>query len=457
MSRFLADRRLLIVSVVSVAATIAGCAMFIMIAASQGLDSLRLTGDSKGYILLAENLLEHGVFSVSQGEPFELESFRAPGYPVFLAALFTLFGVSFLALLVHALIASAAPIFLYILARPIYEKAAFWGSIIFVFEPVRLFLSASFLSDAFFTVLFLAMLALTFAVKEGSILRALSVGILLGVCILVRPIAIFLPLLFAAYFVVDHHFSKRGFLVGFCVGLGALIVISPWMYRNHVVFGSWNIASVGVANLMLYNAPEFLKWKPTPEGNATLAVFQAEQESLPRHEALSLARSDVFEEAFLEIIRGREVEYIIFHVMKTVPFFISDGLRDTIRLFNVDIGVMPNISTALLKGDITTLVSYLRTGGTAITLFVVGVGFWCVVFLLFVFESVCALLRREWLGSLFLTLLVAYFAFLTGPVSNARYRVPVEGLMLVIAARALYRLQGFRKETVPSVVLAPNT
>lgn len=435
--RFLADRRFVVVSAVSIIATIAGCTALVMIAKVHGLDPLGLTGDSKGYVLLAQNILEHGVFSVTD-DPFEPESFRAPGYPAFLAVVFALFGVSIMALFVHALVASTAPIFLYLLTRTFHERAAFWGAIVFALEPVRLFLSASFLSDALFAVLFLAMLALTAAVKDGSVGRAIGVGALLGACILVRPIAIFLPLVVAAYLIVDHRFSKRGFLAGLLVGLSALAIIFPWMYRNHEVFNSWNIASVGSANLVLYNAPEFLKWRPNPQGEAMLATFRAEQETLPRHEALSLARSEVLTKTFRTIIRDHEVSYVTFHIIKTIPFFVTDGLRDTMRVLGFEVGSMPNVSTTLMRGDVGAVLGYLRSGGLAIGLFVIGVGWWGIVSVLMTVAAVGALWRRD-IQILFLIALIAYFALLTGPVSNARYRVPVEGLMLFAAAYVVVR------------------
>lgn len=447
MRQFFADRRLCIVSVISIVATVVGCAVVILVAQTQGLDPLQLTGDSKGYVLLAQNMLEHGVFSVESEAPFYPESFRSPGYPAFLAILFALFGFSFMALFVHALIASAAPIFLYLFTRAFNERAAFWGSIIFIFEPVRLFLSASFLSDMLFTVLFLAMLAITTTVKNGSMGRAIGVGVLIGVCILVRPIAIFLPLIVAIYLIVDHNFSKRGFLAGVLVGVSAFTIVFPWIYRNHVIFHSWGVSSVGTANLVLYNAPEFLKWKFNPTGDAVLTDFRLEQEVLPRHEALSLVRSEVFTATFREVIRGQEFSYLVFHVTKTIPFFVSDGLRDTIRLFSVDIGMMPNISTSLMQGDVRTLLGYLRSGSLEVGLFIAGVSWWGVVSVLMFMAAALALWRRD-TSILFCIALIVYFALLTGPVSNARYRVPVEGLMLFTAVRTVSRWYDARHDEI---------
>lgn len=432
------DRRFRIVAILSISVTLLGCALIVWFAHSRGLDPVSLTGDSKGYIYLAQNILEHKLFSAAQSEPFYPESFRAPGYPAFLALIFAVFGTSITALFVHALIMSIAPILLYMIFRPQNEPAAFWAAIIFVFEPIRIYLSASFLSDAFFTLVFLASLLCLMRVRN-TYAAAASAGALLGVAILVRPIAMFLPIVYMLYVLASVRPWKTGVISAAFLCIVSAATVFPWMYRNHAQFGSWNVSSVGAANLMLYNAPEFLKWHADAQSQALLNAFRQEQDTLPREEALSLTRSDVFTGTFRDIIRGNEVSYVFFHVVKTVPFFVTDGLRDTIRLFGVDIGSMPNISTALMRGNVGLFITYVSTGGLAIALFLIGTVFWGIITFFFGLETVRATWRREWLPTIFLASLVVYFALLTGPVSNARYRVPIEGILILVAAIYVFR------------------
>lgn len=405
-----------------------------LFAATKGLNFLGLMGDAKGYMILAEHMREFGVFSFSNTAPFSPESFRAPGYPAFLAILLSVFREWWLVMAVQTVMVSIAPALLYVLLRPYHERAAFWGSVLFVIEPIRLFASASPLSDMLFVCLFLlSLLSLEKGRLQGGVWWFIASGVLLGASILVRPIAMFLPLLYGVYVLWMLGVSKRSlrFVAVLCVA--ALVVVGPWMYRNHTLFHSWSIASVGSANLMLYNAPEFLKYAPSAHAQAVYDAFMLEQNALSRDEALSLARSSVFTDTFRLLIQGNEMTYITFHILKTVPFFVTDGLRDTIRLFGVDIGTMPNISTALLQGNIPLVVSYILSGGLPILLLVFGSGFWAVVVLLWLYTSGVVLRARLWPLVFFFVVLVGYFALLTGPVSNARYRLPVEGFLLVAA------------------------
>jgi len=437
---FLPDQRLLIVTIVSVVATLISCGALVYFAKNAGLDPVRLTGDANGYVKLAYNLLNNGVFSIEPVEPFFPQSFRTPGYPTFLAGLLAIFSSEILVLFVQGLIVSAAAPFLYLLFRPYHERGAFWGSLIFALEPVHLFLSASFLSDALFTTLFLlSLLLLEYVRLHASFTGCAVVGVVSGLLILVRPIAILLPLLYALYLIVRYTNLRKAILGALLVCVFALLTVFPWAYRNHRHFGSWSLSSVSSFNLVFYNASEFLKWKPNDSAKATLDAFRTEQGSLNSSYAFSLYRAGAAKDIFVQTIGGHEIEYALFHVAKTIPFFISDGLRDTIRLFKVDLGTPPNITTAVLRGDIATVFSYVTHGGLGILLLAIGSGFWAVILLLFGFESIRALVRREWFPTLFIITLVAYFALLTGPVSNARYRLPVEGFILVFASISLVR------------------
>jgi len=443
MRRFLSTHQTVVaIGALALVSGLCAAALIIHAAGTQGLNAAALTGDARGYILLADNLRMHGVFSVATSAPYYPESFRAPGYPLFLAILVSIAGSYTGALVLQAALMALAPLLLYALVRPYHERAALWGSIVFAVEPLRLFYSASLLSDALFAVLLLGALLLLVR-GRASLLYAAAAGAVLGAAMLVRPIAIFLPILFAGYLVWRAQSFKRGAALGIMLCAAAGVVVLPWSLRNHALFGSYNISSVGAANLVLYNAPAYLAYNPSPSAVAAYERFKAAQDVLPREEGLSLARAPIFTAAFRDIIAGHELSYALFHVYKTIPFFVTDGLRDIVRLFGVDIGAMPNISTELSKGRVGAVFSYMVGGGSAAWLFVAGAAFWGAVVLLWLWLCVQALRGRTERVWLFFAAVILYFALLTGPVSNARYRLPVEGLLLAAAAAGALEL-GFR-------------
>lgn len=432
------EKRIWVLGAVSLVAGAAAYAGVFAIAAERGLDPSFLTGDSRAYALLAEHLLGHGVFSLAAQPPYHPDSFRAPGYPLFLAGLYAVAGSWPLALFLQVVLLASAPLLLYALVRPYDERAALWGALVFALEPLRLFYSASVLSDALFVCALLGSLLLFMrGIDRGSLGMLGAAGAVLGFGILVRPIAILLPVLFAGYAAWALP-RKRLALVPL---LAALIIVAPWAMRNQAHFGSYQLSSVGAYNLAVYNAPVYAAYRPSQEARAALEAFAARQASLPEHERTSLARAGEFAGVFRAVIAGRELDYALFHLVKTAPFFLTDGLRDVVRLFGTELA-MPDLSGALLRGNGGAVVGYLAGGGAGVWLLLAGSLFWglvCVGALACAWLAWRGRVARAWL---FFAAVVLYFALLTGPVSNARYRLPVSGLLIaaaaVIVSRSLY-------------------
>ncbi|HYF05876.1 MAG TPA: glycosyltransferase [Patescibacteria group bacterium] len=427
--------------IINITAVVAGLAALIAVfvsANSIGKNPVLLTGDAKGYVFLAENLFSRGEFTLATSTAaYSPQSFRTPGYPVFLGALHTILRSWEWVIVVQALLAAFAPLLLYLLIRPYHERVAFFSALIFAFEPVRLFYSSQLLTDAVFTTCLLtALLCLEAARRKGTTLLSVLSGVVLGLLIIVRPIAIFLPLLFALYLFLRLT-SKRKILVAGAVCIAAYATIFPWMLRNHKHFSSWNVSSVGAYNLAMYNAPEFLKIYPDQKAEQVISQLRAKQESLPVEDALSLHHENTFMQAFKTVISGRELQYASFHFIKTIPFFVSDGWRDIVRLFGSSVQ-MPNITSALMQGRLGELIGmfrYINVHGLVFFFLVLAWGMIFLLWLVTAFRSVFKKVSSFWL---LISVIILYFALLTGPVSNARYRLPVEGLLIASALYAAY-------------------
>src|SRR3989344_9578370 len=73
-------------------------------------------GDSPGYMLLAKNLVEHGVFSLSDAPPYIPSNIRTPGYPLFLALIYFIFHSFVPAIFLGAAAAAFAAPLVYLIA-----------------------------------------------------------------------------------------------------------------------------------------------------------------------------------------------------------------------------------------------------------------------------------------------------------------------------------------------------
>lgn len=200
-------------------------------------------GDQFEYISLARNLLAgHGLQFVDERFSDEVYAFRAPGYPLFLAAA----GGSVRAARVgQALLDTSTVLAAFILARrwlsPVTSLVA---ALIVAFNPFLVYFSALILSETLFTALLMWGMVLL-AWKRNFVWG----GLLLAASVLVRPSAIALPVVLgiAGVFVMHHadevppRWRWLRLPVGTTMILLTALALLPWAVRNRIILGEWVI------------------------------------------------------------------------------------------------------------------------------------------------------------------------------------------------------------------------
>jgi 4-amino-4-deoxy-L-arabinose transferase-like glycosyltransferase len=235
--------------------------------------------DSLDFDLLARCLVTHARFSRDEKPPFHPEILRTPVYPVFLAAIYaaagphplpgppspgsgdaaTHFGAEVVAAGLAGVFLSTAAILL--VRRAAHEwlpgSSGLLAALLVAFDLGAAAYGCFLLTEALFVVLLL--LALTslgrlrrgrtqhdVAARTGGDGRhAFTVGFLLGLATLCRPIALGLPVALA----LGRTRQQAVLLLS-----GAALVVAPWVVRNGLSAGLWNVSSVGSVNLLHHRA-----------------------------------------------------------------------------------------------------------------------------------------------------------------------------------------------------------
>lgn len=200
-------------------------------------------GDQIEYTAMAHNLLDGHGFALVPGIPTPA---RAPGYPVFMAAIYGATNRSPRAVLaVQAALGAATCLLLLWLLRETVEdeKAARLGAALLAGYPILIYYSGRLLSETLFTFLVAgSMLLLARHLRRGKPLEAALAGLVLGAAALVRPGIVLAPWLCLILMLL---YGRRRALAWLAFAAAFYLTLVPWTMRNQELFGVRNLAARG--------------------------------------------------------------------------------------------------------------------------------------------------------------------------------------------------------------------
>ncbi len=411
-----------------------------MIHASGGLGvATQAIGDEVSYRMTAQNLIEFGVFSQSASGPLVPDSVRTPGYPMVLGALFALLGKSWTAVVgVQSVMLATIPVVLFAVLRPFQARIAWVASLAFALYPTRLHVVHQTLTDGWYTLIFLlGCWALFQGIRAPSRLRWFALAALwFGYGAIVRPAGMFVivPVCVVIGFVFRHAWKLACARILLCTFLFSVWLL-PWMGRNAWIFGTPSLTVVGVFNAASIHAIHFESWRtgtPTTELHQRLLAHLGHTMPLTGPSLWDATRYQSFAD---EIIQPHLSRYVAFQLYKTIPFVVHDGVAgplERVGVLSSQHGV--NLSSILLRGDVSAVVSALASASSVVVRGV-GAGVWLLVWI----AAALGLRqmgwdpdRRAYVYSIGLFLL--YFVAVNhGPIAQGRYRLPIDGFLLFFA------------------------
>ncbi|MBI5469893.1 glycosyltransferase family 39 protein [Candidatus Kaiserbacteria bacterium] len=217
--------------------------------------------DSQHYVIIAKNIAEGHGYSRFVDLPFEPDGLRTPLLPLYFLPFVGAGGLSliWLAMLILNFILALAPVIFYKLSRMFLPHSyAVAGGLFLVFEPLFLYRSQIAEPDALLVLLLVsAMYFLARSWKLPSSKDWYAATALLGISILAKPSALYVAVLvFIFQFAFIISFARPiswKQVTNLCIGvLITFAIISPWLIRNHQVFGVWGVSSVSGYNLYEY-------------------------------------------------------------------------------------------------------------------------------------------------------------------------------------------------------------
>jgi len=262
---------------------------------------------------------------------------RPPGYPYVLAAIYRIFGLSYLApRIVQMTLGLVNVALMYFLARKLFGRmvalvaaafmATYWIFIHFEGElTYPVFVIA---------IALIMMHAIRLWVARPSAVRALGVGLALGAFALFRPnVVLFGPLLVAwcAWFLWPAKAWRMWFLSSLMMTLGTVCVIAPPIIRNYVVAGDFVfLSSYGGVNLWAGNNPNADCVTPKIPNLKEIAGFEDwtcfHYLTIVRGVGRILGKENIkFSEAS-RYFYDKAVDFIVHHPLKTLQLTLKRAL-----------------------------------------------------------------------------------------------------------------------------------
>lgn len=198
-----------------------------------------ISPDSLDYLRLAHNMLAHGSFSLNLEPPFAPSIRWPPLYPAFIAALSWTGNPSiFVVATAQSVLDSMTAVMLLFMARTLLPlKWAFFVALVYALHPGMIPSSRAILTETLFAALLVsAIWALALSFRSDRMRMTALSGLILGLAILCRPIALFLPFILSSVIVLMRR-SRRSIVQGLVLVGIALLVITPWSIRSSRVAG----------------------------------------------------------------------------------------------------------------------------------------------------------------------------------------------------------------------------
>ncbi|AFK85381.1 MULTISPECIES: ArnT family glycosyltransferase [Thermoanaerobacterium] len=220
-----------------------------------------LSGDAKNYDIMVKQFLTKGFLGYMSDTP---NAYVTPGYPLFLALIYKIFGFSNGSPLqairiVQSVLSVLTVLLIFLIGREIKNnKVGLMAASISAIYPTFVWASTLILTETVYTFVFMVYLYLQIiALKRPKVYINVLTGILFGLAILIRPAAA--PLIVIPYILMyiqnrDLNYTARNFLQ---VLIGFIVIMMPWWIRNIVTLHKLILFATQTWNPMLGGAFPF--------------------------------------------------------------------------------------------------------------------------------------------------------------------------------------------------------
>ena len=400
--------------------------------------------DSRMYLSLAEGIRNHGTLCYA-GEPERPAVYLMPGYPLFLAFVLWLFGGSLFAVVtIQIILDSLSCVLIYYLGESIWKGTGMIGGVLASLNMGMITYSHFILNDSLFVFIFLVLLiVIQRYLNEPTWKIGVFLGVGLGFAALIRPVIVYFPFFIAPFFFIYLIRKKNLSILSAGGSAGLLVVVfilslSPWMIRNYIHYGRFKLTAQSGEHLLQYVVPfvwQYSKGIPFIEGMKKASKAFSEKSG---EEGIDLERIGPFEksdrqvkmaiEYLKEEPKGAIIKAWLFGMAKNL---FSPAIIDFSYLLDIE---RPHFFYTEGKALFERGWNFIRNMRGFFGWAVVGSLVILIVTRFIQLWGFFLMLRKKKWEALFCFLIISYFLIISGPVGYAKYRLPIEPILIILMA-----------------------
>jgi 4-amino-4-deoxy-L-arabinose transferase-like glycosyltransferase len=403
-----------------------------------------LTEDQMGYIQLAQQFPNSGLLGV----PSE----RVPGYPLFIASIYTLFGEGLWKVIsIQILLDSINCVVIALMAKSLFGKGFWIAGILSAVNLNMMILSTSLLTDTLFLFLFILFLFSLLQYLQNVRTRWLVLLVLfISLATLVRPSSYYLlPILLIG--LVSWRLWHRDTIlkIGTLVVLYFVIVVvllGSIHHRNYQQYGSTALVSQTGTHLLGWVVPATYQYSGKGSYQEGQKLAREKLASALQRDQLDTLSSNPFESSLYKANVGKDIlfEFGSLNILKAWIAGSTINLLAPSVAYAPALRAMEHPSFYETKGNgmVEKLFNYIKNSSGFLYLSILVVG--TIISVMFSMLALAGLFKMI---SAFppitvttLLLLVGYFFAITGPIIGVKYRLPIEPILTLFATYFLNRI-----------------
>lgn len=417
--------------------------------------------DTRGYMQIADNVLAGNGYSMSTSSPYIPDGMRTPVLPYVFVGVISVFKSPLPYVFIQIALSGMLAILTFLCARLITGKVsvALLSAALMMFEPFSFFITLSLLTETLFATLITFSLYLIIRyMDEGGIVRIAVASAIFGIAALTRPIAQFIPVVLLSIGVLTE--TWRTYLRYAVVAVVPFVlVLTPWVVRNHGIFGAATISSGGYQNVYSDLGASIISYR---DGSEWYVVKKKLEQDFADRQGIdvrtiqqNLSLSPVLFKEGLRIMAENPVATMQSFTAACIAFLTNDSWSYYLQYWHFAAPFSLQFSPTqmlLSEGPLATARAVIDASGWFVIVPLLGRLFWLSTAILF-FVGLFVLFRgtaKERAFALVFVLIVLYYLGLSwsaGAGVNGRYRYPIHPIVFIGASMGawyvLQRARGF--------------